>query len=196
MMTSRNGSTRVSRPKIPIEMQVSVFYRDGWICRWCHRPTVFSPAFRLLAGFVERSGWRGHLAFFHPRWRRDAAPLLDHMGAVIDHVEAYAAGGEHSERNFVTACNKCNARKNSRMAAEYLRERPGRAVKGLYGEPKHWDGLVSLFLVLAQQQAQLTPSERAWERALRNHVGSALAGLSNNALHLTSGAGKVDAARR
>ena len=110
------------------------------------------------------------MAYFHPRWRRDVSPLLDHLGAVIDHVEAYSKGGDHSESNFVTACNKCNARKNSRRADEYERERPGKPVKGKFGEPKHWDGLASLFLVLAEDEHELTETEKAWKHALRAYV--------------------------
>lgn len=159
-----------TRSKIPLDVQVRVLFRDGWLCRWCHRPTVFSPTFRLLQVFVEASGCRSRLAYFHPNWRRDAAPLLDHMGAVIDHVEAFASGGDHGEPNFVTACNKCNARKNSRSAAAYERERPGKPVKGRFGEPQHWDGLTSLFLVLARSGIPLTPTEKAWRKALDAHL--------------------------
>ena len=158
------------RTKIPIALQVRVFYRDGWLCRWCHRPTVFSPAFRLLEGLVKERGYAGPLAYFHPRWRRDAAPLLDHLGAVIDHVEAFAKGGANAEANFVTACNKCNARKNSGLAVAFQKKSPGRPVKGRYGEPRHWDGLASLFLVLAADDPALPLGERAWQRALTAYL--------------------------
>ena len=158
------------RSKIPLDVQVRVLFRDGWLCRWCHRPTVFSPTFRLMQVFVERSGYQAPLAYFHPNWRRDAAPLLDHMGAVIDHVVAFASGGEHGEANFVTACNKCNTRKNSLPAATYERERPGKPVKGRFGEPKHWDGLASLFLVLARSGIRLNAGEKAWRKALEAHL--------------------------
>ncbi len=169
-MDFRTFTDSLARLTGPLTVQVRVFYRDGWMCRWCHRPTVFSPVFRLLQQLVERSGHAGPLAYFHPRWRRDAAPLLDHLGAVIDHVEAFAAGGASAEANLVTACNKCNARKNSRTSADYQRERPGRPVKGRYGEPQHWDGLASLFLVLAAGEPTLPAAERAWRRALTAHL--------------------------
>lgn len=159
-----------SRSPIPYDLQIRVLYRDGWLCRWCHRPVVFAPALRLLQGFVRGNGFPMPIAYFHPNWSRAGAPLLDHLGAVIDHVEAFAKGGEHKESNFVVACNKCNARKNDRDAEEYEREKPGRAVRGKYGEPQHWDGLASLFLVLAAQGAELKPAERRWERAIRKHL--------------------------
>jgi len=162
-------TSRDSRPPIPIDVQVRILFRDGWLCRWCHRPTVFSPTFKLLERFVRKEGWQTPIAYFHPNWRRDAAPLLDHLGAVIDHVEAYSTGGLHGEANFVTSCNKCNARKNSRPAKEYELERPGLPVKGRFGEPRNWDGLVSLFLILAPQN-NLTVTERSWERAFRRYL--------------------------
>jgi 5-methylcytosine-specific restriction endonuclease McrA len=155
-----------SRPKTPLGLQLKVFDRDGWICRWCHRPVVFSPTFRLVEEFVKRSGWSRPVAYFHPNWSRAHAPLLDHLGAVIDHVEAYASGGRHEEENFVTSCNKCNARKNSRRAADFQKQSPGRPVKGRYGEPKHWDGLVGLFAVLAGT-ISLNSGEAAWLTAIK-----------------------------
>lgn len=157
------------RTKIPLDIQIRVLFRDGWLCRWCHRPTVFGPTFRLLQAFIEQSGYK-------PRWRTSirtgVATLLRFltMGAVIDHLEAFATGGEHVEANFVTACNKCNARKNSRSAAIYEREHPGKPVKGRFGEPKHWDGLTSLFLVLARSGITLTASEKARRKALEAHL--------------------------
>lgn len=158
-----------SRPAVPVDVQAQVFIRDGWLCHWCHRPVVFSPTLRLLECFVRKAGYRGPLAYFHTHWSRRSAPLLDHLGAVIDHFEAYSKGGVHGEVNFVTSCNKCNARKNNRLSADYLREEPGKAVRGKYGEPRDWDGLVSLFLVLAAQGVELNAGERRWARTFRKH---------------------------
>ena len=169
MTTEASAPSRV-RAQLPLEVQVRVLFRDGWLCRWCCRPTVFSPTLRLLQRFVETFGYEAPLAYFHPDWRRDAAPLLDHMGAVIDHVEAVAPGGEHSEANFVTACNTCTAKKSNHAASAFEHERPGTPVKGRFGEPEHWDGLISLFLVLARSDFQLTSGEKAWQQALEAHV--------------------------
>ncbi len=167
-------SKRKSRAAIPYDVQVRVLYRDGWLCRWCYRPVVFSPAFRLLQGFVQLAGYTRPLAYFHRNWSRTSAPLLDHLGAVIDHVEAFAKGGPHDERNFVVACNKCNTRKNDRPAGDYAREKPGKPVRSKYGEPRHWDGLASLFLVLAEQGAEIDPAERRWAEALRKHIAQSI----------------------
>jgi hypothetical protein len=126
---------------------------------------VFAPAFRLLEAFVRQAGYGRPIAYFHRNWSRRSAPLLDHLGAVIDHVEALARGGAHDESNFVVACNKCNTRKTDGGPKE-----PGKRVRGKYGEPNDWDGLASLFLVLADKGAELNPTEHRWAEALRKHL--------------------------
>ena len=88
----------------------------------------------------------------------------------MDHVEAYSKQGVHAETNFVTACNKCNTRKSDDKAEDFKRRHPERSVKGTRGEPLHWDGLSSLFLVLAAGAGLLTVTERGWQRALRAYV--------------------------
>jgi 5-methylcytosine-specific restriction endonuclease McrA len=160
------ATTRRSRLPLSHELQVRVFRRDRWLCHWCHRPVVFAPALRLLEEFARRRGYDGPLAYHDARWRRDRAPVLDHLAAVVDHVEAFSKGGAHDEANFVTACNKCNARKNNVIAEDFKRAVPSRAVKGKYGEPAHWDGFSTLFVLLARDSADLPTSERRWLAAL------------------------------
>jgi hypothetical protein len=42
-------------------------------------------------------------------------------------------------------------------------------VKGKYGEPSHWNGMATLFLLLASQRlAELSESELAWLKGLRD----------------------------
>ena len=53
----------------------------------------------------------------------------------------------------------------------YLKENPLRRVKGKYGEPKHWDGLSSLFVVLARETPDgLTALGRRWLRELEAYI--------------------------
>ncbi len=157
---------RRSRTSLSTELQVRVFRRDAWLCRWCHRPVVFAPALRLLECLAREHGHQGSLAYHDPRWRRDRAPLLDHLGAVVDHVIAFSRGGAHDESNFVTACNKRNARKNDSDVEGFRRSAPTRRVKGRYGEPAAWDGFSTLFVLLAQGRRDLSPSEQGWLAAL------------------------------
>ena len=164
---------KARRSPLSKELQVRVFRRDHWLCRWCERPVIFAPAMRLIDLWVRDQGCSLPLAYHDPKWRRDQAPLLDHLGAVIDHVEALARGGRHDEANFVTSCNKCNTRKNSAEVTEFETRSPLIPVKGRYGEPTHWDGFTTLFLLLADQRpADLTASERGWVKALRAEFGT------------------------
>lgn len=156
------------RSPLSKSLQVRIFRRDRWLCRWCGRPVVFAPAMRLLERWVRDQGCSSPLAYHDPRWRRDRAPLLDHLGAVVDHVEAFARGGLHGESNFVTSCNKCNTRKSSADVADFEKRSPLIPVKGKYGEPTHWDGMTELFILLAsQRKEELSASETEWLNALR-----------------------------
>jgi hypothetical protein len=122
---------------------------------------------KFLEREIRGAGNGDPLACYHAHWTRHGAPLLDLLGAVIDHIEAFSAGGAEQIDNLATACNKCNGRKSAATLnkwGERLLEKP---IKGKYGEPQNWDGLSSLFVVLAGRQASaLTTSERAWLKAL------------------------------
>jgi HNH endonuclease len=123
---------------------------------------------KYLEEFAYQNGAAGVLAYHDPRWRRDKAPLLDHLGAVIDHVEAFASGGAHDDGNFVTSCNKCNMRKSAGSAQKFSTRSPLLPVKGKYGEPANWDGLSALFMLLAERSLQaVVRSEREWLIALK-----------------------------
>lgn len=156
------------RKPIPKPVQVEVFEKDHWLCRWCLRPVVFPPAMRLLQHFVTAAGHRRPVAFHHRNWRRDLSPLLDELGASVDHVHPHAHGGTNDLENLATICAKCNARKGSLSAEEHLRRYECVPVKGKHGEPRHWDGLASVFVVLLDANPSLaTASEKAWAEALK-----------------------------
>ena len=121
--------------------QVTVFRRDGWLCCWCKKPVIFAPVMKFLEREVFQSGYSGETAYYHLRWTRKDAPLIDELGAVIDHVAAFSAGGSSHIENLVTACNKCNTKKSSASSDQWNERRPKKFVKGKYGEPQHWDGL-------------------------------------------------------
>jgi 5-methylcytosine-specific restriction endonuclease McrA len=173
MITSDPGKPNQSeggtaRRPLSKELQVAVFRRDGWLCCWCKRPVIFPPVMKFLERELRTSGSADRLAYYHANWTRHGAPLLDLLGAVIDHIEAFSAGGTDHIDNLATACNKCNGRKGAATLDDW-HERPiEKPVKGKYGEPQNWDGFSSLFVMLAQRDAAaLTASERGWFRALR-----------------------------
>ena len=112
------GSEPKRRRRTPLskDLQVRVFRRDGWLCRWCGRPVIFPAAMKYLERYARRRGYSGRLAYWSSAWRRDASPLLDQLAAVVDPVVAFSTGGPHAESNFVTACYKCNVRKSAEPA--------------------------------------------------------------------------------
>lgn len=158
------------RAPIPRVVQAEVFFRDGWLCSRCRRPTVFSLALKLLSETVSSQLPGVPVAMWNDNWRRDKAPLLDELGACIDHVEAFSTGGAHDISNFATSCSRCNTRKSARSADEYLKVSDPWTVKGKHGEPEHWDGLASLFVLLARRaERPLTAAEKDWLHAFEAH---------------------------
>ena len=153
-------------------IQISIFRRDGRMCRWCKKPVIFAPVMKLIALEVNVSGFVGDLAYHHLHWSRKSAPLLDELGAVLNHVHASSTGGPDTVENLVTACNKCNGHKSAGPSAEF-EARPRKVVKGKYGEPLHWDGLSELFLALASRfPGRLSPSDKQWVAVIRRPLAA------------------------
>jgi hypothetical protein len=126
---------------------------------------------KLIEQLVRSKGHAGPLAYFQPNWRRDAAPLLDELGASVDHVEAHALGGSSEIENLATICARCNARKGKLAVEAHLKRNPLRKVKGKHGEPIHWDGLTSVFVMLATEQIRaLSATDRCWLIALKQNM--------------------------
>ena len=149
------------------ETQLRVFRRDKWVCRWCNRPVIFAPVMKFLESEVTESGRREPLSYYHAHWTRAGAPLLDELGAVIDHIDAFSTGGTSTEENLATACCKCNVRKSAAPMDEWSKRTQRKPIKGKYGEPQYWDGLSSVFVMLARKnRAVLKPSENQWLRVL------------------------------
>ncbi len=122
---------------------------------------------KYLERELRNSGRVEPLSYYQAHWTRDGAPLLDELGAVIDHIEAFSAGGAHSMENFATACNKCNGQKSAMPIAEWNKRFQRKPVKGKNGEPQHWDGLSTLFFLFAERDRNgLTAWERDWLKAL------------------------------
>jgi len=160
------------RAPIAVATYVEVLFRDRWLCSLCHRPTILPLAMKYLELFVREKGIRLPLAYYDFHYRRDAAPLLDQLACVIDHVTPHAHGGTAASENLAVACNKCNARKSSTEKAAHLAKHPAKRIRGRYGEPTQWDGLASVFIAIGREKAhQLTPRERVWLRELEKRIG-------------------------
>jgi 5-methylcytosine-specific restriction endonuclease McrA len=162
----RSGpSKRVALSKA---VQLAIFRRDGWLCRWCAKPVIFAPSMKFLELELRNSGADVPLAYYHAHWTRATAPLLDELGAVLDHVLPFIAGGPCTEENLVTACSKCNVRKSSALLDKWKQRETRKPVKGKYGDPQDWDGLSSMFVMLAERhRSKLNVGERDWLRTLK-----------------------------
>src|SRR5713101_8515119 len=68
------AKSKTPREPIPRSLQVAVFRRDSWLCRWCGMPVIFSPAMRYLEMAMREWGWTEPLAYFHDTWTRYHAP--------------------------------------------------------------------------------------------------------------------------
>jgi hypothetical protein len=131
------------------EERVHIWTRDKWQCRWCNRPVILAQAMKYLA--EEISGEQGTLpqGYYHGNWKRDDAPLLDELGAVVD---------KRDDVNPRTACWRCNTRR--RTTEESVQ---------IGSETANWDGMSGVFVFLAKQkrhEGRLTAYERELLRAL------------------------------
>ncbi len=168
-MTEMEDAKRTRQP-LSKPLQLAIFRRDGWLCCWCKKPVIFGPVMKVLELEVRNANHAGPLAYYHAHWTRDGSPLLDELGAVIDHVDAFSTGGPCSEENLCTACAKCNGRKSSAPLDKWNQREKRSPIKGKYGEPQHWDGLASVFVMLAERNpAKLTAGERDWLKAMKSH---------------------------
>jgi hypothetical protein len=126
---------------------------------------IFAAAMRLLDREMKDAGRTEQRAYWHAHATRDGAPLLDELWAVIDHVKAHSTGGLTSEGNLVTACNKCNGRKNSAPLDKWGNREIRKPIKGT--DPEHWDGFSGVFVMFAiKNPAGLSASEKGWLKVL------------------------------
>jgi len=156
---------RVARSKAD---QLQMFRRDLWLCYWCRKPVIFGPVMKVIEIELRKSGHAAPLAYYHVHWTRATAPLLDELGVVLDHKEAFSSGGASDDENLVTSCAKCNGRKSSSQLTKWGERKQRSPIKGKYGEPTNWDGLSTLFILLAERNLEsLTKAEMEWLKALK-----------------------------
>jgi len=160
--------TTRKRKVLSKESQLRIFQRDNWLCCWCLRPVIFYPAMKYLQFTLREAGVDGPLAYYHAHGTRRDAPLLDELGACLDHVDAYSTGGACAEDNLCTACCKCNGRKSAASMDKWSQRERRKPISGKYGEPEFWDGFSRLFVVLANRnKSALNSNDRAWLKALK-----------------------------
>lgn len=143
-----------ARRAIPFRLQLRVFRRDRFQCRYCGIRTVFVPALRLIS-----------IAFpsefpFDPQWREQKTHRAYwRFAASASHLLSPDRGGKNEMANLVTACYRCNAAKGGAALGDI-----GWILLSPSGEP--WDGLVAAFRRLAPIAVVKAPSLRVWVRAV------------------------------
>lgn len=151
----------VKRPSIPLSIQVRVFRRDCWTCRYCGGRTIFMQVMKLL-GAVFPDDFP-----YHPNWKAGLThPAISACCATIDHVIPGSQGGAWlDETNLVTACWPCNIRKGDLTLNQLGWElRPV--------DESSWDGLAGFYPKLwAIAGHPTTNTHPAWLRALSIDAG-------------------------
>ncbi len=147
---------REDRGNIPLPVQAAVFRRDGFVCRYCGKQTLFVPTLRLLSRRYP------DLLPFHSNWKRgECHPVFWTHSASCDHIIPLARGGCSGPENLATACYMCNDMKSQWLLSE---------LRWTLADPSNegWDGLSNLYSSMfegsdARQEAYF----RNWLRALK-----------------------------
>lgn len=144
---------------IPPRVQLTVFRRDSFTCRYCQRRTIFLPVLRALSLlFPSDFRWHPHskMTECHVAFWRDFASC--------DHLIPVARGGSSQVENLVTACYMCNSIKQNWLIEE-LRWTLQPTVA------KDWDGLSFLYpKIIALLPVRPSYYDR-WLNALRGLSG-------------------------
>jgi len=139
------------RKNLTKALQLAVWHRDAWHCRYCLKPVFFSPTLKLLEDLSP-----GH-SYYHRNGKHGAMlPLFQWGWASVDHVLAVARNGTNEPSNLVTACWRCNLSKND---AHLESTTPPQDIPPDLVALR-WDGLSSLYIELAKKPD-------AWCRLIR-----------------------------
>ena len=116
--------------------QLCVWQRDAWHCRYCLSPVFFSPALKLLEGLSPGHG------YYHRNGKTgEMLPLFQWGWASVDHIVPVTANGTNEPVNLVTACWRCNLRKNDSLPSN---SDPVLAIPEDL-RTLRWDGLASVY---------------------------------------------------
>lgn len=122
-----------NRKNIPKNVQLEVWKRDNWFCRYCHRPVFYSPALKLFNElnpnhqYYHKNGKTGKmLQLFQWSW------------ASVDHITPFTRNGKDDVENYVTACWECNLKYNDKLVGEG-KPAPREVIKST------WDGFFGLY---------------------------------------------------
>src|SRR5262245_2189474 len=72
-----------SSDRVEVVTDVTIFFRDKWLCHWCGMPTVFGPALRCIDLYVNGRSWNRPLAYYQSEYQRASAPLCDQLAGEL-----------------------------------------------------------------------------------------------------------------
>lgn len=154
------GSDRTSR-NIPKHVEVGIFLRDRFVCRYCEKRVIFGPLLRLV------SDLQPDLFPWQQNWRRGQThPMYWTHRATCDHVLPVARGGSSDPSNLVTACYMCQDMK-SHWTLEELKPLNWR-LRPCPTEASDWDGLSGVYKSLWSKASEPQKGlyHQPWVRAL------------------------------
>jgi hypothetical protein len=140
------------RRSISKRIQLEVWFRDNWTCRFCNEPVIFSPTLKLLNEISPNHGY-----YHRHNNERKMMKRFAKLWASVDHVEPHSRGGAHDKNNFATACWHCNNTLNNKTKKEGKPELLPINQKML---GMRWDGMASLYL-------KLNKSSDVWTRLIK-----------------------------
>ncbi len=121
------------RKEISLSLQLEVFKRDHFTCRYCGKETIYVGALRLINHLLPEE------FPYHKNWKWEKThPAFWELSASCDHILSVARGGGSEMENLVTSCYMCNSIK-AHWTIEELRWE--------LKEINHtaWDGLTTFF---------------------------------------------------
>ena len=140
---------------------LTVFRRDGFVCRYSGERLVFPGTLRLLSILMPEQ------LPYHPNWKvTDTHSVYWQLYPTLDHVVPVTRGGLDDDTNWVTTSQL----RNSAKAGWLLDELGWKLVPA--GDLGAWDGLCSWFQEFVSAHPELLRHAvlRRWHRLLHQAV--------------------------
>lgn len=133
-------SERVEIRMPPESVEISIFLRDGWRCRYCGTRVISRKARSIfIKQFPDETHW------VNAEYKRHTS--LHSQAASLDHILPHSRGGDNSKKNLVTACGPCQFGRNRWTLEEVGFTDPRNRQPVVDG----WDGLMRLHNVSEAQ---------------------------------------------
>ena len=127
----KNNSLK--RRNIPEKIQVEVWARDNWHCRYCGRPIIYAKALKALDKLNPDHD------YFHPNGKiGKMLPLFVWSWASVDHIKPFSKGGENDINNYVSACWGSNLKYGDKLVGKG-KPAPIKIIQS------RWDGFFGLY---------------------------------------------------